>query len=154
MLNFDNIPDTLQTKSEPGIYTLVVKESKIVKATKSGSMMIQNNYVSEDGNTKVNYDNCPYMDKDGNLINYGLVKLKKICKAIGVELKGNIDPMIIPPLLIGKKFAVKLDLDDKGKYLEIKDIDSIAPASANKENASPFDFQNDVDVTVDNNWNI
>ena len=159
MLNFDKIPDTLYTKPVAGEYVLVVKESKIVKAKESQSLMLQNNYASEDGSVKVNYDNSPFMDKDNNPINYGLVKIKKLTTAMGLNLTGNIDPKIIPALIMGKKFKVKLDVTANEKYLEIKDINSIAPAEDTvMPDVKPSDFlkevEKDVTVDVEDPWSL
>ena len=52
MLNFDKIPDSLNTKPTAGTYTLVIKESKITTSSK-GTVMLQNNYATEDGKIKV-----------------------------------------------------------------------------------------------------
>lgn len=146
MLNFDKIPDSLNTKPTAGTYTLVIKESKITTSSK-GTVMLQNNYATEDGKIKINYDNCPLEDASGNPCTFGLVKLKKLITATKVNVTGEIDPKILPPLLIGKKFKATCELTKDEKYLEIRNINSIVEADFEEEDI----FK---DIKTEDPWSI
>ena len=145
-LNLDKMPDSAFAKKEEKDYNVTITECKLVTAT-TGTKMIQCTYTTDEG-IKVNFDNCPVYDSTGATITFGLAKLKKILTATDVKPVGNFQPSILPPLLIGKKFRVKLELDDKGKYLVIKNIDTIKPV----ENTNEDPFNNLTMQTEDNPW--
>lgn len=134
-LSFDAMPDNAFAPREEKEYNLTITECKLVTAN-TGTKMIQFTHTADEG-FKVNYDNCPIYDSTGGTINFGLAKLKKILIAVDVKPAGEFDPSILPPLLLGKKFRVKLELDDNKKYLGIKDINTIkAIPTTNEED--PF----------------
>lgn len=163
-LNMDTMPNEAFAKPAEGVYVFEITRCEIVKSANTQSMMFQFDYTAvENKNIKVNYDNCPYEDKDGNPMSFGLAKLKKIMKATGVNLAGDFEPRILPPLLIGKKLTFKADYNEgKSKYLQLSDINSIVPPIENIEQATPEMFMVDngpsdsapeVDIT-DDNWEI
>ena len=142
MLNLDTMPNEAYKKPEEGVYVFKITRCELVTSKDKGSKMIQFDYIAVDNaDVKVNYDNCPYMDKDGNGINFGLAKLKRIIKATKTVIAGDFEPKILPKLLIGKTLMFKADYNGgKSKYLQLSDIDSITSPIENIQNATPEMF--------------
>jgi hypothetical protein len=139
-LNFDRLPkeEDLYPSNEPGIYTLRIIKAEKQLAKTSGSLMLQCDYetVGLPTNFKINYDNYVIEDAQGNPVNFGLVKLRKLLEAINVIPQGEFDIAILPPLIIGKVFRAKLDRDRTNpKYLRVVGTE-IYPITALEEDAS------------------
>lgn len=158
---FDELPDnTTKTTLEEGVHKLTITSAKPVEAS-TGTLMFQLAYIIDDNEKlKLQYDNCPMLDKDGAKIALGQNKLKKIMKATNVMPK-RFSLSILEPLLVGKSFLVYLSKNDRG-YLVINanDIDTIKPLTENtneeviistkkEDNVSPIDFVEDNDI----DWN-
>ena len=80
-------------------------------------------------------------------LGFGLVKLKKLITATKINVTGEIDPKILPPLLIGKKFKATCELTKDEKYLEIRNINSIVEADFEEEDI----FK---DIKTEDPWSI
>lgn len=155
---FDELPDNNKTSLDEGVHKLTIISAEQVYA-KTGTLMFQLAYnIDDNANLKLQYDNCPLIDANGNTIAFGQNKLKKIMKATNV-MPQRFTLSIIKPLLIGKSFNVFLSKNEKG-YLVIdaSNIDTIKPLTentneeviiSNKETVSPIDFVEDNDI----DWN-
>lgn len=141
MLNFDKMPDEAYEKPKEGVRNWEITSCELAVAKKTGSHMIVFGYTSLDaGKVKLNYDNCPIADAQGNSIRFGQSKLKKILKATGVKPEGDFSPRILPKLLLGKHLSFSAEYDKDGKYLKLNNIDTILPANINPENVTPQTF--------------
>lgn len=129
---FDDLPDTAKTSIGEGEHVLTILDVKEITAS-TGTIMIQFSYSIDDTDIKINMDNCPMVNKDGEAIKVGQNKLKTILKAVNVRPK-EFSAKTLLPLVRGKKFRAYLTKNDKG-YLELTfaNIDSIVSLDAPAE---------------------
>lgn len=118
----DSMPDTIGPVK--GTHKLTIIEAKEVTAS-TGSTGIQFTYSIDDGAFKLNYDNCPMVTKDGQIIPFGQAKLKRIIKATGTVVSQFTLPLLCK-MLVNKSFLAELVPGGKdNKYLVLGNIDTI-----------------------------
>lgn len=127
-INLRDTPDTLSAVVEEGLHTLTIK-SKEKRTASTGSTMITMDYtLDQDESKSLRFDNTVLLTANGSGNRMGLVKIKRILKAIGynddqVNSVNSVD-IIVKLLKLGSTFQAKLNKNEKG-YLELKDINSI-----------------------------
>lgn len=111
MLNFDKLPDSTAPVGQQKLTIVDVQE----KISTTDSIMLQFTYAIDGSTMKINFDNCPLVDKSGNAIPYGQAKLKKIMNATNVKPQGDFTLKMLIPLLKNKSFLAQIELDKQNQ---------------------------------------
>lgn len=118
MINFDKLPtESPNTLPEPNVYLAEVVFTEMKQPQdESKPMYLNMRYQLTDGkgkNAGSVYDMM--FDSEANLLQY---KLGRFIQACGIPLQGQMELKDLAKLVMGKKFAVdiKIDEDTTGKY--------------------------------------
>jgi hypothetical protein len=135
-LKYEDLPEKSTSLVEPGVHKFTIVEAKTLSALTTGSTMIQCTYQIDDTNFKINFDNFPLFKSNGDPINFGQNKLKKVLDAINVKPKGELSPTLICKLIVNKSFSAELIYDKEQKYLVLGSLNSIRPYLENENEAA------------------
>lgn len=139
-LNFDKLPDS--TEFEEKEYELKIIRAETLTAS-TGTVMIQCDYAIKETSQQVRFDNYPLSTPQGNPSTFGLAKLKKLIKAVGLKPAGDFTPQTLCTMLMNKEFVAVVGYEERNekKFLRIKDIDSMVPknTTASVRSLDPMD---------------
>ena len=119
---YDELPAESKSGVSEGEHILTIQDVKEIWAS-TGTYMYQFTYQIDETQFQLKMDNCPLESSDGQKIDFGRNKLKRILDATNVKPK-EFSIRTIKPLLVNKKFKAVLTKNEKG-YLELRDISTI-----------------------------
>ena len=123
VFDISNIKDNTENTFEPipeGRYKLVIEEVDVAIAS-TGTKRLVVHYNMPEIKRKLKYDSMSLVRADGSLINFGILKAKKLAIAAGVMTENDkeLDIDSLKKTLIGKTIEADVEPNEQG-FGEIK----------------------------------
>jgi hypothetical protein len=149
-LNFQSLPSEMPSNLvEAGMHRLKIKDAKIeISSNKGSTMLVVENTVV--GHSLTVTDRYSVFDADGNPIQFGQYKLRKLLEVINVIPEDDFTLNILPRMIKNKEYIAELveeTYNDK-TYLNVGYPDTFAPVDV--ENITPQDFNKTETAEIEN----